>query len=329
MIIRAFATAAALWAAFVIRAQAETCSLAQMASLDMTILPDGRFTVPVTVNGKTLQFMVDTAGVFSKLSNATVDELKLERKATGGTMYGVGGKLPVESVKVDSFAIGRNEAKNFHFIVDRPRQDAESKIEGVLASDMLTLFDVEIDSAHKKFNLFSQDHCPGKVVYWTHDAYADIPFHLSGDNLHTVRDNHIDLTTQLDGHDISTDLDTGSSMTWLRMKSANLIFGLDETSPGMERLSPHDETSLPVYKKHFGAISMGGLDDKDPNMVIIADNEEQAFRMEHSEKSRDDPIYGANFVVEDLTLGMSVISKMHVYIAYKEHKIYVTAADAR
>ncbi len=226
--------------------------------------------------------MVDTAGVFSKLSNATADALKLERKATGGTMYGVGGKLPVESVKVESFMIGRNEAKDFHFIIDRPREDEGSKIDGVLAADMLTLFDAEIDSAHKKFNLFSQDHCPGKVVYWTHDAYADIPFHLSGDELHAARDNHIDLITELDGHDVSTEFDTGSAMTWLRMKSAIRIMDLDESSPGMERVSDPTKNMLPIYKKHFGAITMGGLADKDPTILIIADNMEEAFRMEHS-----------------------------------------------
>ncbi len=50
--------------------------------------------------------------------------------------------------------------------------------------------------------------------------------------------------------------------------------------------------------------------------------------MAHSEKSRDDPVYGAHVSLEQLTLGMNVISKLHIYVAYKEHKVYVTAADA-
>lgn len=309
-------------------AHAETCSLAQAASLDMNWTPSGRFTVPVSVNGKTLQFMVDTAGVFSELSETAAQELKLEPKGTGNFMYGVNGKIPIRMVKADSFMVGPNNAKDFHFVLRSAAKEGDVQVDGVLSSDFLTLFDVEIDSAHKKFNLFSQDHCAGKVVYWTRDAYAEIPFHLSGDALHISRDNHIDLTAQLDGHDVSTEFDTGSAMTWLRLKSAKLIMGIDESSPGMEKVSEAGANSLAVYRKHFGAISLGGLMDKDPAMVIIDDKEEDAFRMEHSEKSRDDPVYGAEFQVEDLTLGMSVISKMRIYIAYKEHKIYATGADA-
>jgi predicted aspartyl protease len=327
MKIRLALSAAMLFVVLAAGANAQTCSLAQMASLDMTILPDGRFTVPVSVNGTALQFMVDTAGVFSKLSGTAADALKLERKATGATMYGVGGKIPVQSVKASSFMLGQNEARDFHFIVDDRLNDAASKIDGVLASDMLTLFDIEIDSAHAKFNLFSQDHCPGKVVYWTRAGYAELPFHLSGDNLHSSRDNHIDLAMQLDGHEVSASLDTGSSTTWLRMKSATQIFGLDENSPGMKRVSGEGSNSLPVFERHFESLTMGGLADKDPTILIIADNMENAFRMEHSEKSRDDPIYGMQFEIEDLTLGMSVISRLHVYIAFKEHKLYVTDAD--
>ncbi|MBV9692184.1 MAG: hypothetical protein JO261_00650 [Alphaproteobacteria bacterium] len=54
---------------------------------------------------------------------------------------------------------------------------------------------------------------------------------------------------------------------------------------------------------------------------------EQAYRMSHSEKSRDDPIYGDNFRPEEFILGMNVLSKLHVYIAYKERKIYITPVD--
>ncbi len=39
---------------------------------------------------------------------------------------------------------------------------------GVIGTDLLGKFDVDLDIAHKKLNLFSPDHCKGQVVYWTH-----------------------------------------------------------------------------------------------------------------------------------------------------------------
>jgi predicted aspartyl protease len=306
--------------------RAETCSLGLIASLDMTILRDGRFTVPASVNGTTVNLLVDTAGVFSNLSNARADALGLDKKPTGHEMYGAGGKITLFSVQVASFKLGVNEAKNFHFGVE-PQAPSREGIDGELAPDVLSRFDVEIDVAHKKLNLFSQDHCPGKVVYWTKDGYADLPFILSGSATDIVRNNHIDFTMQLDGHDLQSVLDTGTTNSWLRMKSAIQVFGLDEDSPSMKRVSP-DGAAEPVYQTTFKSLSAGGVSDTNPSVYVVADNEEKAFRMAHSEKSRDDPIYGARFELEPLIVGMNVISKLHLFIAYKEHKIYVTSADA-
>ena len=306
--------------------RADTCSLGLIASLDMTILPDGRFTVPASVNGTTVNLLVDTAGVFSELSNARVDSLKLEKKPTGQEVYGAGGKITIFSVQAASFKLGINDAKNFHFGVV-PKAASQDGVDGTLAPDVLSHFDVEIDATHKKLNLFSQDHCPGKVVYWTRDGYADLPFNLSGSAADIVRNNHIDLTMQLDGHDLRAVLDTGSEYSWLRMKSAIQVFGLDENSPSMKRVSSSDAAN-PVYQTTFKSMSAGGVSDTNPTVFVVEDNAEKAFRMAHSEKSRDDPIYGVQFDLEPLIVGMNVISKLHLYIAYKERKIYVTAPDA-
>jgi predicted aspartyl protease len=303
---------------------AQTCGLVQMASLDITMLPEGRIAVPVTINGTPREFMVDTAGVYSSVSDDLVRALGMKKTATGGKIYGVGGSTSIFSVKADSFMIGKNEAKDFHFIVDNPY--AGAKYDGVLAADMLTLFDVDIDMANKKLNLFSQDHCPGKVVYWTRSGYAELPFRLSGSVVSGNRDNHIDVTMQLDGHDLSTNVDTGSFRTWVRMKAASRTLGFDESAPGVERESKADD--IAVYKGQFKSLTMGGVTVNNPAIDIIADKMEDAYRMEHSEKSRDDPVYGQELSVEDLYLGMTTISKLHMYIAYKERKLYITAVDA-
>jgi hypothetical protein len=225
----------------------------------------------------------------------------------------------ISSVDVESLKLGGVEARHFHLVGGGVHPPEGSNFDGVLAGDLLGQFDVEFDFADKKLNLFSQDHCPGKVVYWTQSGYAEIPFHIVSD--------HIDFQMTLDGHDVTTELDTGSMETWLRHKSAVQIFGLDHNSPGMKRVGGSDQ--FPVFERQFDLLQLGGVSVHNPQIAIIADQTEQAFRMQHSEKSRDDPIYGVRMEIEALTLGMTTLSKLRLYIAYKEHKIYVTDVAAR
>jgi len=320
-------------ALFGMGAQAQTCSLAQMASLDMTIFPDGRFAVPVSVNGTAHEFMVDTSGVYTEISEPAAQKLGLKETETNATMYGIGGKVKIYATRVDSFKIGNNEAKGFHLAVNASKEFSGEKepspgaivIDGLLAPDFLNLFDVELDFSAKKMNLFSQDHCPGKVTYWTRGGFAQLPFHYTGGTIAMVP--HIDIEMTLDGQSMTTDLDTGSANSWLRQSAASRIFGIDDKSPGVVK-SPLSNDKFPMLRKQFTSLTMDGLTVQNPQIDLIADVEENAFRMDHSEKSRDDPVYGANFSLEPLTLGMNVLSKLHLYIAYKEHKIYATSADA-
>ncbi|MBV9993024.1 MAG: aspartyl protease family protein [Alphaproteobacteria bacterium] len=339
-VLNAFAVLAALAAFFVSAAAgdaaAQTCGLSLMASLDMTMLPDGRFTVPVTLNGVSHQFLVDTAGVFSEISDSAAQKLGLKETEAGTFLYGASGKLKLGAATVTSFKVGNNEARNFHIAVRHLPADApappkeqtktEAETDGLLAPDFLSLFDVEIDTAKKKANLFSQDHCPGKVVYWTRGGYADLPFRFTSGAIMSTP--HIQLRMTLDGHDVSAALDTGADGSYLRKRSAVQIFGVDETSPGVSKVADSPD-AYPVYRKQFGSLTLGGLTVQNPVVYIFPGKEEDAFRMEHSEKSRDDPIYGSSLAPEDFTLGMNVLSKLHLYIAYKEKKVYITDADAK
>ena len=326
-IYRKSALAAAALALSLSAARADTpaCSLGLMASLDMSALADGRFTVPVSINGSQHQFLVETAGVFSKIAPDLATKLALPQTPTRAEVYGAKGLLHMNSAEVNSFKIGANEMKRFHLAATTGDSDLTDGIEGTLAPDLLILFDVELDFAKNKMNLFSQDHCPGKVVYWTQGGYATLPFRMMSGP--ATLDHHIEFTTTLDGHDLSTVLDTSSSTTWLRHKPAVEFFSFDEKAPDVA-LDPQQRADLPVYKKHFQALHLGGIDAPNPTIDVMPDEYEASFRQQHSEKSRDDPIYGGSLATTDLTVGVDVLRKLHVYIAYKEHKVYATAADA-
>jgi len=87
---------------------------------------------------------------------------------------------------------------------------------------------VEFDFVARKMNLFSQDHCPGRVVYWTHQGFGELSFQMPSGPISIS--NHIKLKTILDGHELSTVVDTGSTFSWLRQEAAIQIFGIDKNS---------------------------------------------------------------------------------------------------
>lgn len=295
---------------------AEDCSLKQMASLDMLGTSDKDIIVQVMVDGTPRNFLVDTGGVYSEINESIVKELGLREQPVAGELYTASGAVLRNGVTVPSVMLGQNEAKGIRLIV---RPDRNDSIDGVLSPDLLQVFDVDIDFAARKLNLFSPEHCEGKVVYWAH-AYSEASFKLTDGY-------HITFDAGLDDHEMSAILDTGSTMTWLAAYNASRLFSVDTSSPDVEKT----DISLggePVIRRRFQSLAVSGVKVLNPMIYIRPDVDEKAFYREHSTKDVRDPIYGYSLDSTPLIFGMNIISKLHVYIAYKEHKLYVTDAGA-
>jgi predicted aspartyl protease len=312
------AAGAALLAALTGAARAENCTLTQMASLDIVDGPNGTILVPVDVNGTRELFLVDTGGVYSSVTDDVAAQLHLDLHPLSQEIeiYNAAGERFSAGVVVDSLKIGNNEAQHFHMLV-RPKRSGETQVGGVLGPDLLKLFDVDFDFTARKLNLFSQDHCEGKVVYWA-KAYAALPFKLPDGG-------HITMTANLDGHDTQTTLDTGASTTFLSSGTALNVFGVSSDSPGIEKIG---DPSAPISRYRFKSLSLQDIAVSNPLVILLPDAISEAFRKAHDEKTFNDPVYGEHLDIPPLTLGMNVLRRLHLYIAYKEHVLYATAADA-
>jgi hypothetical protein len=82
----------------------------------------------------------------------------------------------------------------------------------------------------------------------------------------------------------------------------------------------------PLYRYTFKSLSMDSIAVTNPAFVILPDLAEQQIRSEMG-KLADDPQYGLGQLPR-LVIGMDVLRKLHLYIAYKEHMLYVTGATA-
>jgi predicted aspartyl protease len=168
-------------------------------------------------------------------------------------------------------------------------------------------------------NLFSPDHCDGHVVYWS-TSYVEVPFRTL--NAHIVVD------VNLDGQALRATLDTGSEFSTV---SARVLprFGLDESSPAMEPIPDSKPDDLIQHRYRFKQLSLNGLAVNNPLFYVLPDKVDDAIRKQQpSDKLAGDPVYGVQNQAPQIILGMNVLTKLHLFISYKERKLYLTAAGA-
>ncbi|MGH7140002.1 MAG: retropepsin-like aspartic protease, partial [Pirellulales bacterium] len=156
---------------------ADGCNLRLVASVGMSTDSEGGTDVPMTIAGKPVNLLIDTGGVDSMLTQNTVSTLGLFSDRLGGYLLMYGRK------KIDHYASARDvvfgglTAPRMRFLV-MPDGVMPPELGGTLAPDVLRAYDDDFDFANAKFNLVSPNHCPGQVVYWTKEPYAQIALDL-------------------------------------------------------------------------------------------------------------------------------------------------------
>ncbi|MDE2182019.1 MAG: aspartyl protease family protein [Alphaproteobacteria bacterium] len=277
-------------------ADSENCKLERYASLPIAIESAGRVTVPVSLQGEEVNLLVDTGGVFSMISRRVVDRLKLHPQMIYmQSLQMFGGRTLDHFVTVPEIKIGAMVGKNRDFVVI-PDDYLASDDDGILATDILAAMDVDFDMAGGKVALFSHDHCEGKVVYWTHDPYAAVPFKLDDER-------HMKIDVTLDGKDVPAFIDTGSFDSAMSLETAADIFGLDVAA-----LKKNDG------RHAFKLLSFDGVAVANPNINLIPDEESKIM---------------GGYGQPKLLIGMGILRQLHFYIAFRERVMYVTPADAK
>ena len=299
-------------------ADASGCSLKRAASIDMLPEAQGLALVQVDINGTKFPLIVDTGGILSSLSQEAVHKLNLSPRLGDEAEIQVNGKKMTGTVNVASFGIGDMHGSNFEFVVD-PNAFLGSVASGRLSPDLLRGFDVDFDFAANKFNLFSPDHCEGKVVYWTTN-YTQMPITLD-------RMGHIVTRIELDGVTLDAVIDTGSARSTISEEIANRAYHINENTPGIEHIPDAQPDDVLQYRYRFKTLSMNGITVKSPIMVILPDLAEQQMKTDLG-KLASDPQYGMSAPPPRVIIGMDVLRQLHIYIAYKESMIYASPASA-
>lgn len=274
----------------------QSCQLARFSILPLTTLPDGRFTVPGVANEQSFNFLVDTGGAVMTLSNDKAYSLGLLVAKAGGELRGVAGTKSSAIAFVDNFSLGLMQGKNVPFYID---DRLPSGADGTLSPDIMKHYDVEIDPARGNINLFSPKHCPGKVVYWTSGGYVALPMSV-------VSGGHIEIQVMVDGKKVNALLDTGAVSSIVSLGVLRAL-GITEKSPDLKPVGDKN-SSYQLYNYPFKLLDFDGITVTNPLIQVASDN----FLPRGT----------------DMLIGVSILRRLHLYIAYGEEKLYITPAMA-
>jgi hypothetical protein len=289
-----------------------------MASLDMTHSSDGGVAIPVMIEGTPRKLLLAPATTFSGLFQDVVTELNLRQESLDRVIgYDDKGRRVDHYVVVSNFAVGGMVGSHVR-MTSQARRSTPADIAGYLGSDFLKNFDVDFDFASMKLNLFSPDHCKGQVVYWTQD-YVELPYSVTyGKRI------HVEVT--LDGHDIAALLDTSDDNSYLNTKTAGQTYGIDEHSPGIVPLKDAKPDDSAQFGYHFKSLSFNGVTVTNPFVGLEHSDAEAGYERDQGKSTS--AVYGDQLDVVPLSIGYNILGKLHIYIAYGEQKIYLTAANA-
>ena len=283
--------------AFAARKTPKDCSLTLYASLPMEVQPDGRFSIPITMDNHALNFLVDTGGAVATITEYKALYMRKEIKETRARLTGVAGVTMNRFVVADTFSLGPLTGKKLElFVEERPI----ANVDGTLAPDMLQQYDIDFDFAGKKMNIFSQDHCKGKVVHWTNSGHVVLPITVTNIN------GHIRIPVFLEGKKVWAILDSGAAGSLMPVRVAKAL-GIE---PGHPDLKPEGiAAGHQVYSYPFKMLDFDGVAVTNPKIAVVA----------------DDFLKGLNV---DLIIGIGIMSKLRLYVAYEEEKLYITPANA-
>jgi hypothetical protein len=330
----------------------QTCGpLREVASLEMTALPDGsRVSVPLTINGKPVNLVVDTGAGMSSLTEPAATMLGIRlRDSEAGRLVDKDGAAVHRYYVADSFQLGSLAAKGIAFMQHTDMDDA--RVGGTMGPDLMARYDVEMDFSERKLTYFSQDHCPGHIVHWSTDAVAQVPIRMTA----RARDypppainpaaaslspefmgfllsfkspilgTDIRAQVMLDGHPFMANIDTGLDVSTVNSEAAQAYFNVPLDSSQAPEMLQGQPAQIPArtesvtvtgwrQEHRFHTLTFGGVTVANP-LFVLKSGPPDAHRVGAPQSP-------------DITIGMDVLRKLHLYFAFGERMLYVSAASS-
>ena len=193
------------------------CTLARVAEWPVRS-GSGSPIIDGEINGQKVGILLDTGAATQLLRSAAIHLGLVRYTDTRDRAVGIGGETVVETVSVDSFAIGDTVRRNWGMRVIG-ETDLGGDIAALLGEDLFRQSDVEFDLAHNTVRLFQARDCDGTTLaYWTKERAGVIALEdFSGAN------PSLEFTVEINGKAVRAQLDTGAVRSVLTKAQAEAL----------------------------------------------------------------------------------------------------------
>lgn len=329
------------------------CPALELLNVVPLEVTDNQLVLPADINGKTRPFQFDTAAVTEQMTEAAAEALGLH-PATPANGPQITGNIG-QAFAMSATGGGKPPPTSYHPIIGSPllpgaqiydargngysaiatvadftmktmqNRDVEfhisplvpAGVDGVLSLAMFAgRFDIDLNFAAHRFNLFSKEHCNGKVLYWRAPGMAALPF--------LVRDNRMTARVMLEGKELTAVIDTGSPVTLLRFDAADRLFGIAPGDAGLALVGDnHANDRQNLYAHDFKSLSFGEVALANPHVLLTRGT----MLVQGSNPNARTGSLLKNDATEaqpDMIIGMDMLKLVHLYIATRERMLYVT-----
>jgi len=207
------------------------CNLVVVAKIPLEVR-NRLLVVPAGIGGHRVSLLVDSGAERTVLSSELVDRLGLERDERFVTRStGVGGAFTSNDAIIPDLVLGGVRFPLTSVSVGQFQFGPGLTADGLLGSDVLLAFDLDIDVPRRTLTLYRPRACPGALPPWN-EPYALVP------GVTALRDRLL-IPLELDGVQGMGILDTGAQATTIGQRLADRL-----------GLTPAEMAGDPIVQHH-------------------------------------------------------------------------------
>jgi len=311
-----FATLSFGLAAIPAQAQDNCAPLRIITTIDiLRDMDSGAWGIPVLIGERRAVFQIATAGLQSSISAALVDELGLPTGASGVWLIdATGRRFQPSMVRIPTIILGTLKGDQLPFLVEQDQGP-----DGIIATEILRNYDLELDFNAGKFRMIDPSHCDGRVIHWQADTVAVAPMRIQAES------GRIYVPVTVNGVRLEAMIDLARSDSVINLDIARRRLDVDINSPEVREVGELQgpSYSAKIYETNLDTLQIEGVTVTQPLVTLMPD----MIRGRISEA----PPAGSLIAppretrLQEVILGMSVLRHLHVYISYRERKMYVTS----
>jgi predicted aspartyl protease len=264
-------------------------------AVEVALQPHGRsFLVPVTVNGHTLQMLLDTGGI-TALTEAGVERGHIPRSGELSVTVGYngGGMRPLADVA--NMSLGEIRLPERYLNV---MGYTDSQVDGFIGYDVATHYDLDIDGPNRTLRLYPA-HCLAAPPWASATLVEGV-----------VKTPWLAIPLTIDGVQELGVIDTGASLTSIRSPTLRRL-GLTDaalTTDPSRLIHIVNGTDTRVYFHKFHTVQVGPVTVHDVALAVVPG---------------DPPALVGGDHMPDVLIGQDLLRTRRVWFSYTTSRLYL------